>query len=450
MKRTILLTILSILIISTQVFGLNFQTVTNQIDETYDVKYALLEVERLEKEISALMHPEDYNFALNPSIKAITREDETFWEEIELSGSASVKIPLGLSDIEKEKLDFSINSLSLAEAAVETARQKAFIKLYNLYQSAWLLQEEETILELEVEAAENYSEILQQRFKAGNVSLITLAAADETLQERHDDYSQNILKQRLSWYELMFTSNLDMQREPLEKNELEMEDIPKPSELYGWIEENHPLVDIEKVKLGQLEQTIQRMRKPDLDISIKPFFNSIGNEYTASVNYNFIDPELTPQLSFPIYTFGEIPPGSGGSTSTWNTGVTVNIALGSNRSDNLNTEALELILKSAEAKLDFLIDSLNLELRSSYQQLVRNQGALDQAVRNLIRSTENHKIMETKKDLGQASEFELLESESLVARAEWKIESARIDTEKSWLTVLEDAVWFEEIGLLDS
>lgn len=443
MKRSLILIVLSILIISNHTFGLNFQTVADQVDKTYDVEYALLEVERLKKEVIALMHPEDYNFALNPTIKAISQEDGTFGEEIELSGSASVKIPLGLSDIEKEKLNFSINSLSLAEAAVETARQKAFIKLYNLYQNAWLLQEEEAILELEVKAAENYSEILQQRFKAGNVSLITLAAADETLQERHDDYSQNILKQRLSWYELMFTANLNLEKESLEKNELEMEDLPRPPELYGWIEENHPLVNIEKIKLVQLEQTIQRMKKPDLDISIKPFINY--QDHSASVNYSFSDPEITTAYSFPVYTFGEIPVSGGNSASTWNTGITVNISLGSNRSDNLNTEALQPGVKSAEAKLEFLIDSLNLELRSSHQQLIRNQGALDEAERNLTRSMENHKIVETKKELGQASEFELLESESLVARAEWKIEAARIDIEKSWLTVLEDAAWFGQL-----
>ena len=244
--------------------------------------------------------------------------------------------------------------MSLAEAAVETARQKAFIKLYNLYQNAWLLQVEEAILELEVKAAENYSEILLQRFKAGNVSLITLAAADETLQERHDDYSQNILKQRLSWYELMFTANLDLEKESLEENELEMEDLPRPPELYGWIEENHPLVNIEKIKLVQLEQTIQRMKKPDLDISIKPFINY--QDHSASVNYSFSDPEITTAYSFPVYTFGEIPVSGGNSVSTWNTGITVNISLGSNRSDNLNTEALQPGVKSAEAKLEFLIE----------------------------------------------------------------------------------------------
>ncbi len=446
MKRFVLL-FLTVLFIGSQAFGLNFQTVIEQLDKTYDVEFAMLEFNRIGKEIVALSNPEDYNLGLNPTIKAISLEDGDFGEEIELSGTASLKIPLGLSDVEKEKLDFSLNSLGLAELAVVTAREKAFIKLYNLYQTAWLLQEEEPILELEVKAAENYSEILQQRFKAGTVSLITLAAADETLQESNDDYSQNVLKQRLAWYELMFNANLEMEPETLEKNTLNMEDLPKPPELRDWIEINHPLVNIERVRIQQLGQTIERMKKPDLDISLKPFLNYA--DHSASLTYSLTDPEITSSYSFPLYSFGEIPPSGGSSSATWNTGVTVNISLGSNKSDKLNIDALELGLKSALAKMDFLIESLNLGLRSSHQQYIRNLGAFDQATRDLIRSNENHKIMETKKELGQASEFDLLESQSLVARAEWKIEAARINTEISWLSVLEAASLFDKVDLLN-
>ena len=444
MKRLVLL-YLSVLFIGTQAFGLNFQTVTNQLEATYDVEFAMLEVERLEKEIRALLNPEDYNLGFNPTVKAISQEEGTFGEEIELSGTASLKIPLGLSDIEKERLNFSSDALKLAELAVETAKEKSFIKLYNLYQTAWLLQEEEPILELEVRAAENYSEILLQRFKAGTVSLITLAAADETLQERNDEYSQNILKQRLAWYELMFNADLKMEPEVLVKNSLKMTDLPKPPELSDWIEKNHPLVGIERVKVFQLRQTILRMEKPDLDISVKPFLNY--DDHSVSMSYSFTNPELVSSYSFPLYTYGEIPTNSSNSVITWNAGITVNISLGSNKSDNLNITALELGLRSAEAKLDYLIESLNLGIRSSHQQLVRNQGAFDQAERDLVRSSENHRIMETKKELGQASEFDLLESQSLVARAEWKIEAARISTEISWLSVLEDAAWFEKVDL---
>jgi len=445
MKRFLLL-VLSILFIGSQAFGLNFQTVIYQLEKTYDVEFAMLEVQRLEKEIMALMNPSDYNVGINPSVKAISQEGGVFAEEIEFSATASLKVPLGLSDVEQEKLNFSLNSLELAEHAVKTAKEKAFIKLYNLYQTAWLLQEEEPVLELEVKAAENYSEILTQKFKAGTVSLITLAAAEETLQERNDNYSQNILKQRLAWFELMFNANLEMEVEALEKNILKMTDLPKPPELSDWIEENHPLVNIERVKIEQLGQTIERMKKSDLDISVKPFVNYDG--HAASLTYSLNDPGLIGSYTYPGFSIGEIPPSnSSNSVPTWNTGVTVNISLGSNRSDNLNIDALNLGLKSAMAKLDYLIESLNLGIRSSHQQLIRNQGALDQANRDLIRSSENHKIMETKKELGQASQFDLLESQSIVARAEWKIESARINTEISWLSVLEDAAWFEKVDL---
>ena len=78
---------------------------------------------------------------------------------------------------------------------------------------------------------------------------------------------------------------------------------------------------------------------------------------------------------------------------------------------------------------------------------MRNQGALEQAERNLIRSTNNQKIMEAKNELGQASPIELLESESLVERARWKIQAASIDTERPWLTVIEDAAWFDKVEL---
>jgi outer membrane protein TolC len=445
MKRIILVLVFCDLFIGSQVYGLNVQTIINQLNMTYDVESALLERERLEKEIVAYRSPQDYDFAFNPTIRATTLEDGVFGEKVELSATASIKIPLGLSDIEEERMNFALNSLQLSESTIKTAKQKAFLKLYNLYQSAWLLQEEEPILEMEVRVAEDYFEILQQRFHAGTVSLTTLADADETLQERNDNYSQNLLKQRLAWYELMFNAGLEMEPEVLEKHTLDMKDLPRPSELNDWIENNHPLLNKERVKIKQLRQTIQRMQKPDLDISVKPFLNY--NEHSASLTYSFSNPEITSAYSFPLYTFGEIPSDSGNTAGSWTSGVTVNISLGSNRIDNLNTDIIEFDLKSANAELKYLIEILNLELRSSHQQLIRNQGAFDQAVRDLIRSTDNNKIVVTKKELGQASKFDLLQSEALVARAEWKIEAARINTEISWLTVLDAAAWFDEVNL---
>ncbi|MCF6335319.1 MAG: TolC family protein [Spirochaetales bacterium] len=444
MKRSVLLFI-SIILFGTQSFGLDFLTVIGQLDATFDVKAALLKVEGLEKEIAALSNPEDFSFTLNPTVKVTSQETGAFGEEIDLSGTTSFKIPIGLSAPEREKLENTIDSLVIAKESVITAREKMYFKLYSLYQSVWLLQEEEPVLAMELRAAENYSEIMDQRFTSGAVSLVSLASAEATLQERGDEYSRNILRQRLAWFELMFNADLNMIPESLEKKSLEMTDIPKPPELTDWVEDNHPLVKAERIKLNQMKKSIEEIKKTDLDISIKPFVNYGG--HSASLSYTFSDPELTAAYSFPVYTYGEIPAGSGSSSSTCNTGVTVNISLGSNRSDLFNADVEELSLRSAEAGLSYLIESLSLELRSSYQQLIRNQGVYDQAKRNLERSLDNKSIIETKMGLGQTSEFELLEAESIVSRTEWKIESARINTELSWLKVLEDAVWFSKAGL---
>ena len=446
MKKGIITTI-NLLFLSFQIFSLELKNFTDLIDNTYEVQTALLNVEEFHNEILALTHPEDIIFSLSPSVKS-TQSVDTFGEEIEISGSASAKIPLGLSSLERERLDFSRNALELAEAAVENAREKTYIKIYSLYQKLWLLQEEERILKLEVSAAENSLEILRQRFALGSVSLINLSTADETLQERNESFLQNQLEQRIAWFELksLTSMELDMEVEPLERMGITIIELPKPTELYSWIVENHPVIIFEKIKLLQMEQTLERMRKPDFDFSVKSFFNSVGNTFTANLNYDFIDPELTPAITFPVYTFGSAS--SGGSTaSTWNLGLTFNLSLGTNRSDTLSGDLLETEILNSRAKLDFLIESTNLELRSLYQKHMRDIDVLEQAKRVLIRSSENHKIIETKKELGQISDFELLESEAIVERSVWKIEAARIEMEKSWLNVLESAVWFNKVDI---
>lgn len=447
MKKKPVLTVMFILILSVSVYSFNLETFTSQIDTTYEVQSALFNVKQIHNEISSLTHPEDVNFSLNPSVKALTREGGIFGEEIEISGSASVKIPLGLSSLERERLNFAINALDLAEAAVDKAREKTYIKIHSLYQKLWLLQEEERILMLEVSAAEGALEILSQRFALGNAALINLSSADETLQERNDDFLQNQLEQRISWFELKSLTSLDEDVERLEKMEISLEELPKPPELYIWVTENNPEILFEKIKLLQMEQTLKRLRHPDFDISVKSFFNSVGNTFTANLNYDFKDPELTPSITFPLHTFGVIP-SSGGSADTWNLGLTFNLSLGTNRSDNLSGEILETEIQIGRAKLDFLIESTNLELRSAYQQHMRDLDALEQMKRALTRSANNHKIIETKKELGQVSAYEILESESIVERSIWKIEAARINAEKSWLNLLENALWFKKVDNL--
>lgn len=85
-------------ILSASVFSHNLDSFVSQIDNTYEVQSALLNVKAIKSEILLLTHPEDISFSLNPAIKAFTQEGGTFGESIEIYGSASIKIPLGIKD----------------------------------------------------------------------------------------------------------------------------------------------------------------------------------------------------------------------------------------------------------------------------------------------------------------------------------------------------------------
>jgi outer membrane protein TolC len=448
MKKNPVLIVIIILILSPSAFSYDFKTFTNQIDKTYEVQSAILNVKQIQKEIIALTHPDDINFSLIPGVKASTQEEGAFAEEIEIYGSASVKIPLALTDVERERLDFAMNALILAEVNLEDVREKLYIKIYTIYQILWLLQEEEKIINKEVFAAEKSLEIISQRFALGNIALLELSDADDLLEERNDRLLQNQLDQNISWFELKSLTLIESDVDALERLEITIEELPKPWELNSWIVENHPAILDAKTEIRQMEQTLKRLRDSDFDFTLRSSFDSVGNTYTANLDYDIIDPELTPSFSFPLYTYGEIQSNGGSSDDTWNLGLTFNLSLGSNRRDNLNSDLLETEILNARVKLEFLIEMTNLEIRSVYQQYLKNIDALELAERVLIRSVNNNRMVEAKKELKQVSAYEVLESESIVERNTWKIETARINVEKAWLDLLYSTVWFKKVDKL--
>ena len=54
---------------------------------------------------------------------------------------------------------------------------------------------------------------------------------------------------------------------------------------------------------------------------------------------------------------------------------------------------------------------------------------------------DNKKIVEAKASIGQAAENEQMEAQAAVLRAQWKVESARIDVEKAYLNTAVTASW---------
>lgn len=440
-KKRVFIILFTAVIIGNNTFTLSFEDLAVNLNKSYDVQSARLQLENAEKTVTLNRYPGDISFSLNPSVKTITETGASFPGETDFYGSSSLKIPLGLSDSAKEQLKFSIDAMELTAEAVETAKRKAFLTLHSLYQQAWLLQEEESVLFLELEAAQNQVETLTQQYKNGNIPLSVLSSAEQNLQDKMEEKTQEQLKQRVTLYELAFTSNSAVREEPLERYELDVNNLPSPPELSLWVPRNHPDIKAQKTKVDQIRQTIERLNKTDISVSVKPFF--ISGDHSVSLEYSTGNPELTATYSFPLYTAGSVPVSDGKYDDTWETGLTISLALNADKKDSLNSIILKTELQQEIARLDYLTNYINLQIRSSYQQYLKAQDSLDQAKRNLKRSMDNKKIVETKASLGQTSEYEIKEADAMVKRDEWRVESARIEVEKSYLNTAYTAAWGE-------
>lgn len=434
MRRFILILLLTQFV---NIYSLDFNTVLNSITDTYEIRSSQMTIDKLEKEVQESKNPGDLEVTLSPSLKAVNPEDSSFVDDIEYTGTVSIVIPLGLSKIEREKLRFASNDLTSTRLNSDKIQFTTFIKLYGLYKNLWLIQAEEKIIQLELDAATEYSDVLNNRFKSGTTTLLNLNNSIEDKQEVETSLYENQLDQRIAMYELMFTIGTLIEPEPLEQVDIKISDLPNAKELYNWMIMNDPLIKIEKVNLSEILITRDRLNDSDIDMSIKPFYNSPGNDFSSSINYNLTTKNLTPSITMNV----------GNDSDTWSTGLTMNISLGSNKSDLLETETLSIEYQIAEAKLNLLIETLNLDLKKSYQKYLQNRELVLQAEGYYNNAKVGNELVLTKMELGQLSQYELLESNANLLRAKWKVDSAVKEYQLSWLSVLENSSWFNNIDI---
>ncbi len=443
MKKSILITVIIAFSAAAGLYGITLSEVLSGVNETFEVKSAMLTVEKARRELAALNHAGNSSLSVDPTVKSTSTEQGSLGEAIEISASTALKIPLGLSSLAKEKAVFAGNALANAERSLKNAREKALIKLYSQYQAAWLAQEQLDVLTTELDSARAFEDIMRKNFKAGGASLLDLAAAEEALEEKQEAFFQGNLERRLTWLELSYTAGLARDTGTLEQSRPEVADLARPPELSSWLYDHHPSILLQKIRIREIQESIDRLAKIDLSLDLKTFLNT--EDHSASLSYNFNSPEITAAYSFPLYSWGEIPAGSGSSVSTWNTGFTIGLGFEGSRADNLNIDSLSVEHQLEEEKLNALTETLHLEIRTAFQQWLKAGDSLEQAQRNLERAEENQKIVETKKTIGQAAEYEILEAAALVKRSQWKLESAFIDVEKTRMAAADAASYLSEI-----
>ena len=413
------------LLYGTGLYALNFEDISANLDDTFEVRNALLQSENAYSAARQAEFPGDLQVSVTPGVKFTP-------ETIEYYGSSTLKIPLGLSQAEKEKLSFSMDNFEIASARVEEARNEAFLTLYSLYQKAYLLQEEESVIRMELEAVRSKADIFVEQYKSGSITLSALSAAQRDLQDKKEELSQKLLEQRVSLYELAFTSGRAVREDLLDRFELKMDELPLPPELTQTAMKYDSDIIIQKTKVLQLQQTIDRLGKIDISASIKPFFSS--GDHSVSVEYSFNDPMVSAAYSFPLGSTRNI-------IAAWNTGISVSLSYNTGRTDKLDTEVLKTQIRQEEALLEYLTNLVSLKIRSSYQEYLKAKDSLEQSKRDLKQAMENMYIVKTKAALGQTAAFEMKEAEAQIKRAEWKVESSRVNLEKAYLNTINTASW---------
>ncbi len=437
-----------LLIIAPAVTSLSLNDVLARLDETYAVRSARLSVDRAEKEFERLRFSGDPTVSLDPQVKATTRVGESFAEEVALSGTASAKLPLGLSEIEKERARAAADALTAARDRLAQARGEAFLEAYGLYQAAWLAREEQGVLTAELDAARAYTEALRERFQIGDVSLTDLSEAEEDLQRREEAVLEGGLKLRLSWLEMAYTFGFDLTPETPELNpetrSPETAELPNPPVLAAWAFEHDPELKVLNNGIAQIDDTLARLGKADLSVSLKGFGGI--SDHSASLTYTFQEPQLSASYSFPIYTIGEVPTsGSGTSEDTWNIGLSVGLSFTNGRADSLEGESLALTRELEMAKIEARQQSLELGIRSQYQQWLKATQSLEQARRNLERVEQNRKILDSKRSLGLVNDYDILAAAALGVRAHWTVRAAEIEEKVQRMRAADSAAYLTEI-----
>jgi outer membrane protein TolC len=113
--------------------------------------------------------------------------------------------------------------------------------------------------------------------------------------------------------------------------------------------------------------------------------------------------------------------------------------------DALEGESLALARKLEMAKIEARRQSLELGIRSQYQQWLKAEQSLEQARRNLERVEQNRKILDSKRSLGLVNDYDILAAAALSGRARWNVLAAQIEEKIQRMRAAESAAYLTEI-----
>lgn len=425
-------------------FGIDFDAIAARIDDVESVWFARRQVELADQALREAGFAGDYSLSITPA-GAIVADDQGI-RSATVSANASFALPLGLSAESEQRVQRAAEALVAAERAVGVAREESLVRLYRLYQDAWLAQEEIALLDAELEAARLERDIAASRFEEGTITLAQLSTSAEAYERAQTARDQGTLSHRLAWLELAFAVGLD----PAEQLELDPEltfsgDPPKPPELSQWAasRSSEILTQLELIDSLERELATETAR---VSLSSTRLQLS-GFDHSLSVSYAFANPTLSATYSPPgidVYSSAAAS-SSGATTSTpFSAGLSATISLGGTEAQTFEREALTLEIERERRRLESIREALDFELRGLNQQMHRTIDAVDQFERALERAQTNRSVIEARADAGRLGAADVSRAAIEVERAAFELIAAQIDRERAMMQVVLVASYFSE------
>lgn len=430
-------------VLSAPAFALDWPEVAARIRATYASADARLAETAAQAQTRALALPGSSTVSIAPGAKAITVVDSgSFGQEIDFTATVTARLPVGLSQAQKEKLTFAQDVSYLSGLNAQKTEAESYAELYSRYQAAWLAQEERKVIQLELAAALRNYENTDKLFKAGLVTLATLKTADDDLNAAQSAALQAESRYSLAWLDLAYAAGLPDRPEGLSEQAPSEADLPRLGTLMQWAAAKHPDVARQQTNVAQIQTTLTRLSGRNFEVDVKALF--VSDKYSASLGYDLANPAATGSLAFPTYIYGSIPK-SKGQVDTWSLGFSVGLSYTGETTDRAASEVSEVDLRREQLGLENTLRQVQLNLYAKYTLWEKATDSVERSVRALARIRDSLGTVEAKRAIGQAGEYEIMEAEALLARAEWNLESARIDREKSRLAAAAAAFYLGEL-----
>ena len=394
--------------------------------------------EAVARGLAAVSYAGDISVSLDPALRASTAVGAAFPGAVDLSGVLAARIPIGLTPAAQAKVETARSALAVAQAALEAARAAAYANIHDLYRDASLARAEIDVLETEAEAARANAEVARSRYEAGEIPLTELKKVEDDLSRAQDALLQGGLAQRLSWLELVYATGEEKQPgEPADASAPPLGELPAVTELVDWSASHVQSVIEQRARVDAVEQALRGLRALPADFDARLTGSYLS--HTATLTVDTASRALGATYSFPVVSGSNAP-------STWSIGLSAGVSLNSGGADRLARAALEADLAREKERLAALLRTVELGIRSRYQQWIRAKDGVEQAQRSLERASEAAAIVEARIELGQAAAADRLLAGAAVDRARWNLDKAYLTAEGARIAAALSAGYLAEIA----